>query len=251
MPTTRPEALILVFAFASLPDSAAQAGMVLLSGSHRTVVRDADGTESDGFNDITPGVPFEGTASSSHWMLSADGSFRTLFDTNLLTSSFESALSVLQTTQESRTELFAGSGSTFWFTTDLDVEVTVHGSMSFDLGVADSESAMVLEILDGNQDRVYRSVLGSSIGTDDGMFLINDSILLDGGGAYFVQMHSNLSAFAHRSPGPLSTASGDIAVRIATVPEPTSLALLCCGVLLVRVRRRGMPLSARRKPACT
>jgi len=250
MPTARQTALILLFGFASLPDSAAQAGMVLLSGSHWAVVRDTDGTESDGFNDITPGVPFARTASANHRMLSADGSFRTLFDTNLLTSNFESALSVLQTTQESPDELFSATGTTFWFTTDMDVEVSVRGSMTFDLSVADSETAMVLDIFDGNQDRIYQNILGSSIGMDDGMFLFGDSIVLDGGGTYFVEVYSNLSAFAHRNPATLSTASGEIAVVIATVPEPTSLALLCCGVLLARIRRRGMPLSARRTPAC-
>ena len=212
--------------------------MVLLSGSHRAVVWDLAGGHRELLDDMTPGIPFEGTASASHRMLSAEGLFNTFFDTNLLTSTFESAHSVLQTMQESRTELFSEAGSTFWFTTDMDVEVSVHGGMSFDLGVADAGSAMVLEILDGNQDRLYRSVLGSSVGTGPDMFLFNESIVLDGGGMYFVGVHSNLGVLTYRNPGALSTASGEIAVVIATVPESTSLALLCCGALLARRRRR-------------
>lgn len=238
MATARQASLILLFALAFVPDRAALAGMVLLSGSHWAVVRDTDGMESDGFNDITPGVPFEGTASADYRMLGAYAVFNTFFDTNLLTSRFESIHSLQQTTQESPDELFSESGTTFWLSTDMDIEVSVQGSMTFDLGVADSETAVVLEILDGNQDTVYRSVLGSFIGTGAGMFLVDDSIVLDGGGMYFVHVHSDLLAFAHRNPGPLSTASSEIAVVIATVPEPTSLALLCCGALLARKRSR-------------
>ncbi len=241
MPAARQTALILVFAFASLLDSTAFAGMVLLAGSHRAFVRDTDGADSDRLNDITPGVPFDGTASANHRMLSADGVFSTFFDANLLSSSYESTHSVLQTSQESRTELFSEVGSTFWFTTDMDVEVSVHGSMSFNLGVADSSTAIVLDIFDGNQDRIYQSVQGSPIGTGAGMLLFDDSFLLDGGGTYFVEVHSELRDLAHRNPGPLSTASSEIAVVIATVPEPTSLALLCLGALLARLRGGKVP----------
>ena len=241
MPTARHTALILLFAFASLPDSTAFAGMVLMSGAHRAVVWDPDEGESDRHSDITQGVPFEGTASANHRMLTADIVFSTFFDANLLSSSFESIHSVLQTTQKPPDELFSATGSTFWFTTDMDVEVSVHGSMSFNLGVVDSSTAIVLDIFDGNQDRIYRSVQESRIGTGDGMLLFDDSILLDGGGMYFVEVNTNLIAFAHRNPGPVSTASGEIAVVIATVPEPTSLALLCYGALLARLRGGKVP----------
>ncbi len=241
MSTARHTALILLFAFASLPDSTAFAGMVLLAGSHRAIVWDTDEVDSDLRSDITQGVPFEGTASANHRMLTADIVFSTFFDANLLSSSFESIHSVLQTKQEPPDELFSATGNTFWFTTDMDVEVSVHGSMSFNLGAADSSTAIVLEIFDGNQDRIYRSVQGSPIGTGAGMFLFDDSFLLDGGGTYFVEVHSELRDLAHRNPGPLSTASSEIAVVIATVPEPTSLALLCLGTLLARLRGGKVP----------
>ncbi len=54
MPTALQTALILLFAFASLPDSAAFAGMVLLSASHWAVVRDVDGADSEGLDHTTP-----------------------------------------------------------------------------------------------------------------------------------------------------------------------------------------------------
>ena len=241
MSATRQTALILLFAFASLPDSAAFAGMVVLSGSHGAVVWDFDGRDSEGLGHATPGVPFEGTASANYRMLAAEGVFSTFFDTDLLASSFESIHSVLQTTQEPPGELFSGTRTTIWFTTDMDVEVSVQGSMAFDLGVADSETAMVLEIFDGNQDRIYQNTLGSSIGTDAGMFVFGDSILLEGGTAYFVTVSSNLTAFPHRNPGPPSTAFGDMTLVISTVPEPTSILLLCCGVLLTRLHRGKIP----------
>ena len=246
MATARQASLILLFAFASLPDSTAFAEMVLMSGSHRAVVWDVDGGDHETLDHIASGIPFEGTASANHRMLAADIVFSTLFDTNLLTSSFESEHSVLQTMQESTNELFSGAGSTFWFTTDMDVEVSVHGSMSFDLGVVDSSTAIILDIFDGNQDRIYRSVQGSPIGTGADLFVFDDSILLESDGMYFVEVHTNLIAFAHRNSGPVSTASGEIAVVIASVPEPTSLVLLCCGALFVRrCMRRAV---ARAKP---
>ena len=82
----------------------------------------------------------------------------------------------------------------------------------------------------------HRSVQGSPIGTGAGLFLFDDSILLEGGGMYFVEVHTNLIALAHLNSGSVSTASGEIAVVVSTVPEPTSLALLFCGVLLARLR---------------
>lgn len=238
MPTARQASLILLFALAARPDSAAYAGIVPLGAAHWAVVWDIDGTDRESLGQTTQGVQFEGTVSASHRMLGAEGVFSTLVDTNLLTSNVESVHSVLQTIQKSRTELFSEVGSTFAFTTDLDVEVSVHGSMSFDFGVADSEGAIILDIFNGNQDRIYRSVSGSPIGTGAGMFLFDDSILLDGGGMYFVEVRSNLIAFAHRNPESVSTASSEIAVVISTVPEPTSLALLCAGALLARRRNR-------------
>lgn len=238
MATVRWAALILLFAIICLPDSPAFGGMVPLLGSHWVVVWDTDGGDSDGLSDITLGVPLERTASANHRMLAADGVFSTLFDTSLLTSNFQSTHSVLQTMQELPSELFSETGSTFWFTTDMDVEVSVHGRMSFDLAADDSETGMVLEVFDGNQDSIYRNLLGSFVGAGSDMFLFDDSIVLDGGGTYFVVVSSALVGFAHRQPNPLLTASGEIALRIATVPEPASFVLLCCGALLAGVSWR-------------
>lgn len=240
MTSARWSSLILLFVLVCLPNSHAFAGMVLLAGAYGSIVYDTDGAEDDRFNDVTPGVQFERTTSANYKMLTADGSFNTYFDTNLLTSSFESTHSLLQTTQEPINELFSETGSTFWFSTDMDVEVSVHGSMSFDLGVHDSGTGAVFEILDENQDRIYQNILGNAMGTGAGMFYFDDSIVLEGGGMYFVQLYSNLVTFAHRLPGPGSTASSEINLVIATVPEPASLVLLCCGSMIAcrRWRRR-------------
>lgn len=235
MATARQAILILLFVLGSIPDSAARAGMVLLSASHGTFVADYDGSDRDlqWVNQIPPDERFDGTTSASYRMLSADGVFSTLVDTNLLTSSMEGAHSLLQTTQESGIELDSYVSSLFWFTTDMDVEVSVHGSMFFDLDF-EGGASMVLEVFNGNQDRIYESFMGSYMSTNDDLFRLDDSIVLDGGAEYFVSVTSVLGDRTHRFPGPGSTASGEMTLVISTIPEPTSLALLCGGALLAR-----------------
>jgi|GEM_PF-2391421 len=236
MATPRLASLILLFVAAILPDSDTQAGMLTHNASHWAYVGDSDGSERMYVGNTVSGVPFDWTVSASQRSLSAEGMFTTLVDSDVLMTDGTTSHSLLQTVQEYPTELFSEIGSGFWFTTDADVQVSLHGNMSFDLDVADpdyaAESSFVLDIFDGNQDQIYRGHWSSPFGLEAGMLLFDDSVVLDGGAIYFVEVHSSLGAFAQRFPGTQSTAVSDFTIKIATVPEPTSLALLCCAAWL-------------------
>ncbi len=230
--------LVLFFVTVTFSASPTFAEIVTMSGSNGVLVYDDDGGAGDHINYSSPGVPINGVVSASQLMLRADLAFNSLIESELLTSSFESTLSVLQTVQQVRTELYSSAGGGFWFTTDLDVEVSVSGRMSYDLIGSESETGIFVEVFNGNHDRIDQRILGSITDEGSGALVFEDSFVLEGGSTYSVDVHNDLVVYARRFPDDVSTSFSEVTLQIATVPEPISLVLLCCGIPLVLKRRR-------------
>ena len=225
--------------FSLLPGTPAPADLVLMTWSHEVRAADTDAQDAERFSSISDVLPFTGTGLARLREIRTDGTFTTSFHGHQLTSLQQADHSLLQTTQTVGDELWSHAVSAFWLTSDMDLQVAVAGSLTFDLFGEDSAASISLEVLDGNQDPFYSTSVARSFPASPGTVELTDSLVPPTGTSYFVQVMSTLAVPAHRFAPPQSTASSDITLTVTAIPEPASLLLLAGGALLACSRRRG------------
>lgn len=213
------------------------AGIVVLGGGYGTEVRDGDGYAG---TRIPWGSGNSSQASSDLPGLNASASFIILGNDSLITLNLNSTHSVSQTTQQDiRDWMSSRTVGGVWIETDRDLLVSTAGSMSYALGGVDAGAGMFLEIANQNQDVIHRSGADSAYLPLSGTIAFDDSIILDGGTQYFIDLGNEVGNFIHRFPDGPSTASSRMSLRIEVVPEPATVVLLLPALLLLRrpVRR--------------
>ena len=240
----------LVAVFSLLPASQGSAELVLVAWSHTLRASDADGQHSERFSYVSHVLPFTGSLLAEYREIRTDGDFATSFDGNQLTSVQQVGHSALQTTQAVGDELWSHAVSAFRLTSEMDMEVTFGGSLTYDLFGEGSSVAIIFGVLNDNQDPIHNTSVDNSFAPSPATVELTDTLVLPGGASYFLEVTSDLIVPAHRFAPPLSTASSDITLTVTAIPEPTSLVLLGFGSWLICFRRRsgfsGVPAQARR-----
>ena len=210
--------------------SPASAGIVVLAGGGGVHVYDIDGNVGDGVSWNQPGT----NQVEVHWQeLYASGTFEFATDDDTVMLTFDGTHSVRRTTQEFHSEMHSSIGGGFWVMSDLGLLVSAEGAMTFSLhGQEDPGAGMAIWIDNQNQDTIHQISVSSAYGPPDGSIKLVDSILLDGGAQYFINIGSDVSQSAVGFSELPSTATSGMTLTIQAVPEPVTILLLALGSLV-------------------